>query len=81
MYGRQFAAKNEYCPEGYAEGDWRQEYVETGGMQPLSNFGSRDYTRDAKKIRDKFRDYFCGVGSVPWQWNYISSTRDPFDQV
>ena len=35
MYGRQFAAKNEYCPEGYAEGDWRQEYLETGGYAAI----------------------------------------------
>lgn len=80
MFGRHFGNTSEYCPSGYAEGDWKLENVETEGFQQLSNAGSHNYSKDAKRIRDDFRDYFCGGGSVPWQWDYVSRTRDPFDE-
>ena len=79
MFGRSFNNGNRYCPNGFAEGDWAEETIETVGFQALSCTGSHNYTRDAKKVRDDFRDYFNGVGSVPWQWDLVSRTSDPFD--
>ena len=58
MHGREFGAKSDYCPEGFEDGDWRKEKVETNGLKSLSTVGSYNYSRDAKKIRGKFRDSF-----------------------
>ena len=69
MQGRVFGPKNNYCPEGFANGDWRKEHVETNGLQPLPSVGY-NYSSDAKKIRDEFRNYFWRAGSVPWQWEH-----------
>ena len=60
MHGREFGPKNDYYQEGFADGDWSKEYVETNGLQPRSSVGSHNYSRAAKKIRDVFRDYFWG---------------------
>lgn len=78
MFGRTF--DNAYCPTGYEDGEWRTEDIETEGLVPLSNAGSHNYSKDAKQIRDDFRDYFIGAGTVAWQWDYISKTTDSFDQ-
>ena len=78
MFGRSFNNGKRYCPIGFAKGDWAEETIETVGFQALSCTGSQNYTRDAKKVRDDFRDYFDGVGSVPWQWDLVSRTSDPF---
>ena len=59
MHGREFGPKNDY-QEGFIDGDWSKEHVETNGLQPLSSVGSHNYSRAAKKIRDVFRDYFWG---------------------
>ena len=79
MHGREFGPKNYYCPESFADGDWRKGHAEFNGLQPLSSVGSHNYSRDVKKIHDKFRDYFWGVGSVPWPWEHLSRT-DPFNE-
>jgi len=81
MHGRQFGKHEDYCPAGYAEGDWRDNETETDGLAPLSSkAGSNNYSRDAKQIRDDFRDYFTSPeGSVPWQWDAVTRTSDPFD--
>ena len=63
MHDREFGPKNDYCPEGFTDGDWRKEHVETNGLQPLSSVGPHNYSRDAKQIRD----YFWGAGSIPRQ--------------
>ena len=80
MHGREFGPKNYYCPEGFADGDWRKGHAEFNGLQPLSSVGSHNYSRDVKKIHDKFRDYFWGAGSVPWPWEHLSRTSDPFNE-
>ena len=49
MHGREFGPKNYYCPEGFADGDWRKGHAEFNGLQPLSSVGSHNYSRDAKK--------------------------------
>ena len=67
MHGSEFESKNDYCLEGFTDGDWRKKHTETNGLQPLSSVGSHNYSKDVEKIRDEFRDYFWGAGSVPWQ--------------
>ena len=80
MHGKEFGPKNDYCQAGFADGDWRKKHVETNGLQPLSRVGSHNYSSDAKKINDEFRGYLWRAGSVPWQWEHISRTSDPFDE-
>ena len=80
MSGRQLGECEEYCPAGYAEGEWRNNDTETDGLVPLSNAGSNNYSRDAKQVRDDLRDYFVSPeGSVEWQWDAVTRTSDPFD--
>lgn len=44
------------------------ERGEVAGIQELRNGGeSRNFTREAARVRDSFTQYFAGVGSVPWQ--------------
>ena len=39
---------------GFAEGDWAEETIETMGFQAVSCTGSHKYTRDAKKYAMTF---------------------------
>ena len=78
MHCREFGPKNDFCSEGFEDGDWRKEHVETNGLKSLSSVGSHNYSRDAKKIRDEFRGYFLGAVSVPSQWVHVSKTIYPF---
>ena len=80
MHGREFGPKNDYCLEGFEDGHWRKEHVETKALQSLLSVESHNYSRNAKKIRDEFRDYFWGAGSVPWQWEHVLKTSDSFDE-
>ena len=52
MHGREFGPKNDYCPEGFEDGHWRKEHVETKALQLLLSVGSHNYSWNAKKIRD-----------------------------
>ena len=66
-----------YCPSSYTDqdtrsgltlGDWRQDQINTGGLQHLQQIGSNNYSREASKVRDNFKSYFCSPeGSVDWQ--------------
>lgn len=38
---------------------------------PVGQQGNRGHSTDAKIVRDCYRDYFNGVGQVPWQWKMI----------
>ena len=70
---------NRYCPYGYTDmetpqssrpGDWRNEVVGDQGLVPISQIGSNNYTRNAKEVRNDFRDFFVSQnGQVPWQWD------------
>ena len=43
--------------------------------------GSNNYTVDAKKVRDNFRDNFISnAESVPWQVAMVTSTSYTFDR-
>ena len=77
---RQGASKEIYCPSGLLDeedpatgavrpGFWRQE---NNGQSLLSLTVPRsghNASRDAKEIRDSFKDYFFCEGAVDWQWN------------
>lgn len=79
-----------YCPPGFSDvenehglrfGDWRKEIGDMHGLSPIQQLGSNNYKKDAKLIREHFRDFFCSMeGEVPWQWDIIvTSTRNVFD--
>ena len=73
-----------YCPTWYIDrdsrlgitlGDWRKEQANSAGLQQISQMGSNNYSRDAKEVRDDFRNYFCSTeGSLDWQ--LLRVTRD-----
>ena len=90
MYGRQFEASNRYCPvnfadyetpDGLQEGRWRYEIRDYEGLAPLQRqLGSNNYSRNAKCVRELFRDYFNSpAGQVPWQYQMVTSTSNTFD--
>lgn len=66
---------------GLRFGDWRKEIGDMHGLRPIQQLGSNNYKKDAKLIREHFRDFFCSMeGEVPWQWDIIvTSTRNVFD--
>ncbi|XP_065564164.1 uncharacterized protein LOC136029592 [Artemia franciscana] len=45
-------------------GSWRRQSIP---VLPSGNISGNFSGRDALKIREAFKDYFCGVGRVPWQ--------------
>ena len=66
-----------YCPTSYADrdtrsgvtaGDWRKE-DSIDGLQPISPQGSNNYSREAKEVRDDFKNYFCSE-TVLWIGNW-----------
>ena len=64
--------------DSFMPGQWRQ--YENPALEGVTNIGSNNYTRTAKKIRDDYRDYFNSThGSVPWQMERVTSTYDTFD--
>ena len=80
-----------YCPPGFADqeyygeekqGEWRKEAIRYTGMIPATNLGSNNYSNAAKVVRDNFKRYFCSnEGKVSWQFDYVTCTLDPFDDV
>lgn len=48
------------------EGEWRQNSYITGLEK-----NNRKSANEAIEIRQKFTDYFNGIGFVPWQWEAI----------
>ena len=85
MKGRFESTNCSYCPpnfvdrdtpNGIAGGDWRNEVHGYAGISHLNRqVGSNNYTRDAKQIRLRFRDFFNSPeGQVPWQNEMVTST-------
>ncbi|XP_067121525.1 uncharacterized protein [Centruroides vittatus] len=69
-----------YCPEGYrdylntngvfCEGSWRTDEL-CEQWKPFKQNVSRNFSKLAGDIRDKFAIYFVSEGNVSWQWNNI----------
>eukprot|EP00795_Rhopilema_esculentum_P004036 gene4036-20211_t len=76
---------SQYCPEGFADidgtcnqrqGDWRRIVEGDTGLAPVSRIGSNNYSKEAKRVRDLFCQYFNSeAGQVPWQWEIIHAKR------
>ena len=87
MFGRSFENNSEYCPADYTDeflsnGDGNGRWRLNHGLVALNQAGSNNYSREAKLVRDDFRDYFnSSEGSVPWQWDIVRSTINPFDKL
>ena len=90
MRRRQFEPENHYCPPNFVDyetpsglrrGEWRYEVQEYQGLAPLNRqLGSNNYSSNAKKVRELFRDYFNShAGQVPWQFDMVTSTTNTFD--
>lgn len=72
-------ATNRYMPVGSVDaenqgrgiipGDWRTDI--SNSLQPIGFQGGKNYSTDAKKVRDSFCEYFNGIGKVPWQDSFI----------
>ena len=86
MKGRDFGPKNDYCPSNFVDretpngiqnGGWRDEVSGNEGMRPLNvQISSNNYSREAKKVHESFRDFFnySPRGQVPWQREMVTST-------
>ena len=82
-------SRNRYFPSGYADeetsvgvraGGWRAE-GDNLGLNEINQIGSANYSRDAKQVRDGFRDYFFSEdGSLAWQLEVVNSTQTTFDK-
>ena len=72
---------NPYCPRDFVDFDnhgkrkpglWRKVIVNDTGMLPIGNSSFNNYSKNAKEVRDMFRDYFNSEqGAVPWQWDIV----------
>ena len=78
---------NGYCSNGLADtnnrpGDWRTEIQGCQGLINISQLsGSNNYAKDAKMVRDNFKDYFISnAGAVEWQSEHIHKSIDFFDE-
>lgn len=73
-----------YCPQRFVDteihnrrrtGQWRGIVHYDTGLQSVRRVGSNNYSKDAKTVRDNFRDYVNSpAGQVPWQMEMISVT-------
>ena len=62
---------NEIDFNGHTRGYiWR---TEVGARFPCSLQLAKNnkFSRNAKEIRNTFKDYFYGPGAVPWQWKVL----------
>lgn len=50
-----------------------------GGLQPISQNGSNNYSKDAAAVRQGYKDYFNNEGAIDWQWELINRTANPYD--
>ena len=81
--------RDRYVPSGCVDEEvargmglwsWRDE-GDSCGLRDTSLIGSTNYSREAKIVRDNFRDYFISKqGSLPWLFNMITSTLCGFDE-
>ena len=81
--------RNRYLPPGNADeetsdgvssGGWRAE-GDNLGLNEVNQIGSSNYSRDAKLVRDDFRDYFFPEdGSLACQLE-VNSIQTNFDEL
>ena len=79
-----------YCPVNYVDqentrgrvpGQWRNEVADIQGLTPAGSQGTHNFTRNAKVVRDTFKEYFnFQEGAVSWQEQVIDRTSNPFDE-
>ena len=74
-----------YVPSGFIDaedstgnvipGGWRSVVADDqSAMQNIQRAGSNNYSKDAKAIRESFKDFFnSSGGSVPWQYKHVRS--------
>lgn len=74
---------NVYTPEGTFDrenletgemihGSWRNEELAAESFLPLSQQGSNNYSKNAKEVREEYREYFVSnLGEVPWQYRLM----------
>ena len=80
MFGRTFENGSEYYQD-VEHGSLACGCEVSDGLAPLTQDGFNNYSREAKNVRDDFRDYFNSPeGSVPWKWDCVNSTENPFDK-
>ena len=79
--------ETQYCPHGFIDssgktnGAWRTEVASDNNFLDLSSCSSNTYSREAKSVRNSFRDYFnSSHGEVPWQWDTVDSVTNSFDK-
>lgn len=60
---------------GITLGDWRRENANSAGLQQISQIGSKNYSRDAKQIRDDFKNHFCST-ERSFDWQLLRVTRN-----
>ena len=73
-----------YCPPSYVDqesrsgivsGDWRKEETICDGLQSIQKLGSNNYSKSAKEVCDRFKNYFCSTeGAVEWQVEKVIRT-------
>ena len=81
IHGRQFGEGNNYCPEEYAEGEWRNDENHTEGILPIEHVASYNYSRDSRQVGDSFKNYFnSAAGAVQCQNEHVQRSDDPFDR-
>ena len=60
---------------GVAPGDWRKEETVCDGLESIQKLGSNNYSKSAKEVRDRFKNYFCSTeGEVEWQVEKVTRT-------
>ena len=79
--------ETQHCPHGFIDssgqtnGAWRTEVASDNNFLDLSSCSSNTYSREAKSVRNSFRDYFnSSQGEVPWQWDTVDSVTNSFDK-
>ena len=77
MHEKEQNGSDYYCPETFVDkegpngmqpGEWRQDTSHISGLPSISNLGtSNKYSKNAKWVRDEFKDYFNQEDEVDWQ--------------
>ena len=58
-----------------SQGMWRDEENNIMGLQDIDRIGSNNYSKNAKNIRDEFKEYFTNEGAVEWQWDIVNKVN------